>query len=88
MLRLDHYRVSGFDKGRDIALEAIQQREANRDALRRWADRWEPRAEAAAAGLGQLFGQLPAGSRPAETVRDAARAARRRVLAEAGLAEQ
>jgi toluene monooxygenase system protein E len=71
-----------------LARYAIQQREANRDMLRRWADRWEPRAEAAAAGLGLLFGQLPAGGRPAETVRDAARSARRRVLAEAGLAEQ
>jgi toluene monooxygenase system protein E len=71
-----------------LARYAIQQRAANRDVLRHWADRWEPRAEAAAAGLGLLFGQLPAGGRPAESVQDAARSARRRVLAEAGLAEQ
>jgi Methane/Phenol/Toluene Hydroxylase len=33
----------------------------NRDVLQRWVARWTPRAEAAAAGLGQLFGQLPSG---------------------------
>ena len=69
-----------------LAGYAIQQRAANRDVLQRWIARWTPRAEAAAAGLGQLFGQLPSWGRPAETVENAANSARRRVLGEAGLA--
>ena len=85
-LGLDADRCSRWSTA--LARYAIQQRAANRDVLRRWVARWEPRAEAAAAGLGLLFGKLPSGSRPAESVRDAARSARRRVLTEAGLAEQ
>ena len=69
-----------------LARYAIQQRAANRDVLLRWIARWTPRAEAAAAGLGQLFGQLPSWDRPAETVENAANSARHRVLGEAGLA--
>ena len=69
-----------------LAQYAIEQRAGNRDVLRRWIARWTPRAEAAAAGLGQLFGPLPAGNRSAETVQNAARSARQRVLNEAGLA--
>ena len=64
---------------------AIERRAANRDVLERWVGRWTPRAEAAAAGLGQVFEQLPSGGRSAEAVATAADAARRRVLHEAGL---
>jgi toluene monooxygenase system protein E len=68
-----------------LAQYAIEQRAGNRDVLQRWADRWAVRAEAAAAGLGQLFEQLPVGGRSAQTVENAANSARRRVLNEAGL---
>ena len=68
-----------------LARYAIGQRAGNRDVLQRWVARWTPRAEAAAAGLGQLFGQLPSGGCPADTVENAANSARRRVLNEAGL---
>src|SRR5205823_217712 len=47
---------------------AIGQRAGNRDVLQRWVARWTPRAEAAAAGLGALFGQLPSGGGAAEDV--------------------
>jgi toluene monooxygenase system protein E len=68
-----------------LAEYAIEQRAGNRDVLQRWVARWTPRAEAAAAGLGQLFEQLPSAGRSAETVENAANSARRRVLNEAGL---
>jgi hypothetical protein len=70
-----------------LARYAIEQRAGNRDVLQRWIARWTPRAEAAAAGLSQLFEQLPPGGRSAETVENAANSARHRVLSEAGLAE-
>jgi toluene monooxygenase system protein E len=69
-----------------LARYAIGQRAGNRDVLQRWVARWTPRAEAAAAGLGALFGQLPSGGWLADTVENAANAARRRVLDKAGLA--
>jgi toluene monooxygenase system protein E len=69
-----------------LAQYAIEHGESNRDVLRRWVDRWSPHAEAAAAGLGQLFEQLPSGGRSADTVARAANSARGRVLSEAGLA--
>jgi toluene monooxygenase system protein E len=69
-----------------LAQYAIQQRAGNRDVLQRWITRWTPRAEAAAAGLSQLFEQLPSGGRPAGTVENAANSARHQVLSEAGLA--
>jgi len=69
-----------------LAEYAIEQRSANRDVLQRWVARWTPRAEAAAAGLGRLFEQLPSGGRSAGTVANAANSARCRVLNEAGLA--
>jgi toluene monooxygenase system protein E len=69
-----------------LAQYAVEQRERNRDVLRRWADRWTPLAAAAAAGLGSLFEQLPTSGRTADTVVAAATAPRRRVLNEAGLA--
>ena len=68
-----------------LAEYAIEQRAGNRDVLQHWVARWMPRAEAAAAGFGQLFEQLPSGGRSAETVEHAANSARRRVLHEAGL---
>ena len=68
-----------------LAEYAIEQRAGNRDVLQRWVARWTPRAEAAAAGLAQLFEQLPSAGRSAETVEKAANSARRRVLNEAGL---
>jgi toluene monooxygenase system protein E len=66
-----------------LARYAIEQRAGNRDVLRRWVDRWTPRAEAAAAGLGRLLAE----NRPAEAAENAASAARRRVLIEAGLVD-
>jgi toluene monooxygenase system protein E len=69
-----------------LARYAIGQRAGNRDVLQRWVARWTPRAEAAAAGLGALFGQLPSGVGAAEDVENAANSARSRVLDEAGLA--
>ena len=69
-----------------LARYAVDQRAGNRDVLRRWIARWTPRAEAAAAGLSQLFEQLPSGVRSAETVKNAADSARHQVLDEAGLA--
>jgi toluene monooxygenase system protein E len=69
-----------------LASYAIEQRAGNRDVLRRWVARWTPRAEAAAAGLSQLFKQLPSGFPSAETVENAANSARQQVLTEAGLA--
>jgi toluene monooxygenase system protein E len=71
---------------RALARYAIEQRAANRDVMQRWIARWTPRAAAAAAGLGQLFEQLPSGAPSAQTVENAANSARRRVLTEAGLA--
>ncbi len=68
-----------------LARFAIEQRDGNRDVLRRWSDRWAPRAEAAATGLGQLIEQLSSGRRSADTAINAANLARRRVLGEAGL---
>lgn len=68
-----------------LAQYAIEQRDGNRDALRRWVDRWTKRADGAAAGLGRLFEQLPSGGRSADTVIGAAERARRAVLSEAGL---
>ena len=70
-----------------LARYAIEQRAGNRDVLQRWVARWTPRAEAAAAGLGQLFEQLPSGGHSAATVQNASTSARRRVLSEAGLTE-
>ena len=69
-----------------LARYAVEQRAGNRDVLRRWIDRWTPRTEAAAAGLSQLFSQLPSGVPSAETVENAANSARQRLLSEAGLA--
>jgi toluene monooxygenase system protein E len=69
-----------------LARYAMEQRTGNRDVLQRWVARWTPRAEAAAAGLGLLFGQLPSGARSAQIVENAANSARRQILAEAGLA--
>ena len=69
-----------------LARYAIDQRAGNQEVLRHWVDRWIPRAEAAAAGLGQLFEQLPDRGRSAEDVVNAASSARRRMLSEAGLA--
>ncbi len=70
-----------------LAQYAIEQQAGNRDVLQRWVARWTPRAEAAAAGLGRLFEQLPSGGHPADSVENAANSARRRVLNEAGLGE-
>ena len=70
-----------------LARYAIEQRAGNRDVLQRWVARWTPRTEAAAAGLGQLFGQLPSGRHSADTVENASNSVRRRVLNEAGLGE-
>jgi toluene monooxygenase system protein E len=70
-----------------LARYAVTQRPENAAVLRRWVERWTPRAEAAVEGLAGVLASLPAAGRDVETVTAAARAARTRVLADAGLAE-
>ena len=47
--------------------------------------RWTPRADEAAAGLSNMLAEIPEVSRDADTVMAAAKAARERVLSEAGI---
>jgi toluene monooxygenase system protein E len=47
-------------------------------------DRWTPRADEAAAGLATMLAQLPNVGRDAERTLEAAKAARTRVLSDAG----
>jgi toluene monooxygenase system protein E len=68
-----------------LARYALQKRPENAAVLRRWVDRWTPRADGAAAGLATMLAHLPKVGRDAERTLEAAKAARTRVLADAGL---
>ncbi len=69
-----------------VARYAISKRPENAAVLKRWVDRWTPRADKAAAALATLLADLPKVPRDAETTMAAAKQARERVLANAGLA--
>jgi toluene monooxygenase system protein E len=60
-------------------------RPENASVLRRWVQRWTPKADEAATGLAHLLAELPEVGREAETTMTAAKAARERVLSEAGV---
>lgn len=68
-----------------LARYAISKRSENAAVLRKWMRRWTPRADEAAAGLANLLAELPEVSRDADTTIAAAKAARERVLSEAGI---
>jgi toluene monooxygenase system protein E len=68
-----------------LARYAISQRPENASVLRRWVQRWTPKADDAAAGLAHLLAELPESGQDAETTLAAAKAARERVLSDAGL---
>ncbi|MGE3288587.1 MAG: toluene hydroxylase [Pseudonocardia sp.] len=68
-----------------LARYALAARPGNADVLRKWLDRWSPRADAAARGLAELMETLPEHGPPASQVADEAAAARRDLLAAAGL---
>jgi hypothetical protein len=68
-----------------LARYAISKRPENAAVLRKWVRRWTPRADEAAAGLANLLAELPEVSRDADTTMAAAKAARERVLSEAGI---
>jgi toluene monooxygenase system protein E len=68
-----------------LARYAISQRPENASVLQRWVQRWTPKADDAAAGLAHLLAELPEVGRDAEMTMTAAKAARERVLSEAGI---
>jgi toluene monooxygenase system protein E len=68
-----------------LARYAISKRPENAAVLRRWVQRWTPKADEAAAGLAHLLAELPEVGRDAETTLTAAKAARERVLSDAGI---
>jgi toluene monooxygenase system protein E len=68
-----------------LARYAISKRAENASVLRRWVERWTPKADDAAAGLAHLLAELPGVGRDAETTIAAAKAARERVLSDAGI---
>lgn len=68
-----------------LARYAISQRPENASVLRHWVQRWTPRADEAAAGLAHQLAELPEVGRDADTTLAAAKAARERVLSEAGV---
>ena len=53
--------------------------------LRRWVQRWTPKADEAATGLAHLLAELLEAGRDTETTMTAAKAARERVLSDAGV---
>ena len=68
-----------------LARYTISKRPENASVLRRWVQRWTPKADEAAAGLAHLLAELPEVSRDAEITMTAAKAARERVLSDAGV---
>ena len=68
-----------------LARYAISKRPGNASVLRRWVQRWTPKADEAAAGLAHLLAEIPEAGRDAETTMTAAKAARERVLSDAGV---
>lgn len=68
-----------------LARYAISKRPENASVLRKWVHRWTSRADEAAAGLSKMLAEIPEVSLDADTVMPAAKAARERVLSEAGI---
>ena len=68
-----------------LARYAISKRPENASVLRHWAQRWTPKADEAAAGLATMLSELPEIGREVDTTMTAARAARERVLSDAGV---
>ena len=68
-----------------LARYAISKRPENVSVLQRWAQRWTPKADEAAAGLATMLSELPEIGRDADTTMAAAKAARERVLSDAGV---
>jgi len=68
-----------------LARYAIAKRPDNASMLRHWVQRWTPKADEAAAGLAAMLAELPEIGRDADTTMAAAKAARERVLSEAGI---
>ncbi|HEY4867114.1 MAG TPA: toluene hydroxylase [Candidatus Dormibacteraeota bacterium] len=68
-----------------LARYAVEERADNASILRHWVDRWAPRADEAAEGLANMLSRMPeAGCDPAAAT-TAAREARERLLAQAGI---
>ncbi len=68
-----------------LARFAISKRPENASVLQRWVQRWTPGADEAAAGLVTMLSELPETARDADTMMTAAKAARERVLSDAGI---
>jgi toluene monooxygenase system protein E len=68
-----------------LARYAISKRPENASVLRHWVQRWTPKADEAAAGLATMLSELPESGRDADTTMAAAKAARERVLSDAGV---
>lgn len=68
-----------------LARYAISKRPENVSVLQRWVQRWTPKADEAAAGLATMLSELPEIGRDADTTMAAAKAARERVLSDAGV---
>ncbi len=87
-LLLSHLTIDAERNARwsaTLARYAIAQRPENAAVIRRWVQRWTSRADEAAAGLTHLLAELPEVSRDEETTIAAAKAARERVLSDAGV---
>jgi len=68
-----------------LARYAISKRPENASVLRHWVQRWTPKADEAAADLATMLSELPEIGRDADTTMAAAKAARERVLSDAGV---
>jgi len=68
-----------------LARFAIAKRPENASVLRRWVQRWTPKADEAAAGLATMLSELPEIGHEAVVMINAAKAARERVLSDAGI---
>jgi Methane/Phenol/Toluene Hydroxylase len=68
-----------------LARYAISRRPENVSVLQHWVQRWTPKADEAAAGLATMLSELPEIGRDADTTMAAAKAARERVLSDAGV---
>ncbi len=68
-----------------LAKYAISNRPENAAVIQRWVKRWETRADQAAEGLATLLAEMPENGQDAALTIEAAKAAREKVLAEAGV---
>jgi toluene monooxygenase system protein E len=68
-----------------LARHAVEERADNESVLRRWVDRWAPRADEAAEGLARMLSRMPEAGCDPDAATTAAREARERVLATAGI---